>query len=447
MSVWPPVLTIEPIRRAAGAVRLPGSKSISNRILLLAALAGGETVLEGLLDADDTRVMREALGALGVKLQTPAPDRLHVTGCAGEFAVSSAELFLGNAGTAFRSLTAALAFSGGRYVLDGVPRMRERPIGDLVDALNAIGARVAYLGQPGFPPLVIEPAAHLNADRVSVRGDVSSQFLTGLLMAAPLVAPAHGLRIDVAGPLISRPYIDMTLALMQRFGVEVTREGDSFLVPRALYRSPGHLAVEGDASGASYFLALGAVAGGPVRVLGVGRGSVQGDVRFAEALEAMGARVAVGDDWIEASAPTNRRLRGIDMDCNHIPDAAMTLAVAALFADGPTMLRNIGSWRVKETDRIAAMATELRKLEARVEEGADWLRVHPQAVLREATIDTYDDHRMAMCFSLAAVGGVRIHIRDPKCVAKTFPDYFVSLASLVEGVPAASHLTRDQARS
>ncbi len=428
-------------------MRLPGSKSISNRVLLLAALAGGETVLEGLLEADDTRVMREALGALGVKLQTPAPDRLHVTGCAGKFAVNSAELFLGNAGTAFRSLTAALAFSGGRYVLDGVPRMRERPIGDLVDALNAIGARVAYRGQPGFPPLLLEPAAHLNADRVSVRGDVSSQFLTGLLMAAPLVAPAHGLRITVEGPLISRPYIDMTLALMQRFGIEVTRDGDSFLVPRASYRSPGHLAVEGDASGASYLLALGAIAGGPVRVLGVGRGSVQGDVKFAEALEAMGARVAVGDDWIEASAPVTGRLHGIDMDCNHIPDAAMTLAVAALFADGPTMLRNIGSWRVKETDRIAAMATELRKLGASVEEGADWLRVHPQAVLREATIDTYDDHRMAMCFSLAAVGGVRIHIRDPKCVAKTFPDYFVSLASLVEGVPAASHLTRDQARS
>jgi 3-phosphoshikimate 1-carboxyvinyltransferase len=447
VSAWPPVLTIEPIRRAAGAVRLPGSKSISNRVLLLAALAGGETVLEGLLDADDTRVMREALGALGVKLQATTVDRLHVTGCAGKFAVNSAELFLGNAGTAFRSLTAALAFTGGRYVLDGVPRMRERPIGDLVEALNAIGARVTYRGQPGFPPLAIEPAAHLNADRVSVRGDVSSQFLTGLLMAAPLVAPAHGLRIDVAGPLISRPYIDMTLALMQRFGVEVTREGDSFLVPRAPYRSPGHLTVEGDASGASYFLALGAVAGGPVRVLGVGRGSVQGDVRFAEALEAMGARVAVGDDWIEASAPTNGRLGGIDMDCNHIPDAAMTLAVAALFADGPTMLRNISSWRVKETDRIAAMATELRKLGATVEEGADWLRVHPQAALREATIDTYDDHRMAMCFSLAAVGGVRIHIRDPKCVAKTFPDYFVSLASLVEGIPGASHLTRDQARS
>ncbi|HQR56889.1 MAG TPA: 3-phosphoshikimate 1-carboxyvinyltransferase [Burkholderiaceae bacterium] len=447
MSAWPPVLTIEAIRRAAGAVRLPGSKSISNRVLLLAALASGETVLEGLLDADDTRVMRDALVALGIQLRTPALDGLQVTGCAGRFGVSSAELFLGNAGTAFRSLTAALAFSGGRYVLDGVPRMRERPIGDLVDALNAIGARILYRGQPGFPPLLIEPSAHLNADRVSVRGDVSSQFLTGLLMAAPLVAPKHGLRITVAGPLISRPYVDMTIALMQRFGVEVALEGDSFLVPRAPYRSPGRLAVEGDASGASYFLALGAIAGGPVRVLGVGRGSVQGDVRFSEAIEAMGARVTLGDDWIEASAPAIGRLRGIDMDCNHIPDASMTLAVTALFADGPTTLRNIGSWRVKETDRIAAMATELRKLGATVEEGADWLRVHPQPALREAAIDTYDDHRIAMCFSLAAVGGVRVHILDPKCVAKTFPDYFTSLARLVEGVSETPHLTRDQARS
>jgi 3-phosphoshikimate 1-carboxyvinyltransferase len=447
VSAWPPVLTIAPIHRAAGTVRLPGSKSVSNRVLLLAALASGDTQLEGLLDADDTRLMREALSTLGVGLTALGPERLRMSGCAGRFAVGASELNLGNAGTAFRSLTAALAFSGGRYVLDGVPRMRERPIGDLVDALNAIGARISYSGKPGFPPLVIEPASELNADRVSVRGDVSSQFLTGLLMAAPLVAPAQGLRISVAGPLISRPYIDMTLALMRRFGVDVARDGDSFLVPRAQYRSPGQVSVEGDASGASYFLALGAIAGGPVRVLGVGRDSVQGDVRFAEALDAMGARVEMGDDWIEAAAPASGRLRGIDMDCNHIPDAAMTLAVAALFADGPCMLRNIGSWRVKETDRIAAMATELRKLGATVEEGTDWLRVHPLSAMHEATIDTYDDHRVAMCFSLAAVGGVRVHIRDPKCVAKTFPDYFTALASLVDGVPDSSHLTRDQARS
>ncbi len=355
--------------------RVPRASRIA--CLLLAALAGGETLLEGLLEADDTRVMRDALGALGVRLDSADSDRLRVTGCAGRFPVDSAELFLGNAGTAFRSLTAALAFSGGRYVLDGVPRMRERPIGDLVDALNAIGARVTYRRQPGFPPVAIEPASQLNGDRVSVRGDVSSQFLTGLLMAAPLIAPAHGLRISVDGPLISRPYVEMTLALMRRFGVDVARDGDSFLVPRAPYVSPGRLVVEGDASGASYFLALGALAAGPVRVLGVGRRSVQGDVRFADALEAMGARIALGEDWIEAAQPASGCLRAIDLDCNHIPDAAMTLAVAALFADGPSTLRNIGSWRVKETDRISAMATELRKLGANVEDGADWLRVTP----------------------------------------------------------------------
>jgi 3-phosphoshikimate 1-carboxyvinyltransferase len=445
VSEWPSVLTIEPIRRAAGTVRLPGSKSISNRVLLLAALAEGETRIEGLLDADDTRVMRDALAALGIRLETVDGSSLRVTGGGGRFA-PAAELFLGNAGTAFRSLTAALAFAGGRYVLDGVARMRERPIGDLVDALNAIGARIGYAGARGFPPLLIEPANGLASDRVSVRGDVSSQFLTGLLLAAPPIAPPSGLRIAVDGPLISRPYVEMTLALMQRFGVEVQRQGDVFQVPQARYLSPGRITVEGDASGASYFLALGALAGGPVRVTGVGRNSVQGDVRFADALAAMGARVALGEDWIEAAAPVPGRLRGVELDCNHIPDAAMTLAVAALFAEGPTMLRNIGSWRVKETDRIAALATELRKLGASVEEGADWLRVHPPAALRPATVDTYDDHRMAMCLSLAAAGGVEVRIRDPKCVAKTFPDYFVSLATLVDGGPAIQ-ATRDQARS
>lgn len=431
MSDWPPVLTIQPIARAQGTVRLPGSKSISNRVLLLAALADGDTLIAGLLEAEDTRVMREALGALGVQCEMRGSSDLTVRGCGGAFPVATAELFLGNAGTAFRSLTAALAFAGGRYGLDGVARMRERPIADLVEALNAIGARITYRGTPGYPPLQIEPAAQLVADHVAVRGDVSSQFLTGLLMAAPLVAPPQGLRIAVDGPLISRPYIDLTLALMRRFGVEVARTGDAFLVPRAPYRSPGEFAVEGDASGASYFLALGALATGPVRVLGVGRASLQGDVCFAEALQAMGARIAAGDDWIEAAAPASGRLHGVDLDLNHIPDAAMTLAVAALFAEGTSTLRGIGSWRVKETDRIAAMATELRKLGATLEEGDDWLRVHPPAALRSATIETYDDHRMAMCFSLAAVGGVPVHIRDPKCVAKTYPGYFDALAGVV----------------
>ncbi|MGB2816696.1 MAG: 3-phosphoshikimate 1-carboxyvinyltransferase [Burkholderiaceae bacterium] len=422
---------------------MPGSKSISNRALLLSALADGSTELVDLLDADDTRVMREALSALGVLLES-AEGVLCVAGCAGRFPRREAQLFLGNAGTAFRSLTAALAFAGGRYELDGVPRMRERPIGDLVDALNGLGARIRYTGRAGFPPLLIEPAPALTESRVAVRGDVSSQFLSGLLMAAPMIAPPDGLAIGVEGTLISQPYVKMTVALMQRFGVEVHEHGGEFVVPPGIYRSPGRFVVEGDASGASYFLALGAIAGGPVRVEGVGRDSVQGDIRFADALATMGAVIEVGERHITASAPATGRLRAIDADFNHIPDAAMTIAVAALFADGTTTLRNIGSWRVKETDRIAAMAAELRKLGATVEEGPDWLRVTPPTAWREATIDTYDDHRIAMCFSLAAVAGLPVHIRDPGCVAKTFPDYFERLAMLTAG---AVEPMRDQARS
>ena len=411
---------------------MPGSKSISNRALLLSALATGETLLVDLLDADDTRVMREALTDLGVSL-VDSGEGLRVGGCAGRFPIREARLFLGNAGTAFRSMTAALAFAGGRYELDGVARMRERPIGDLVDALNDLGARIRYVDRPGFPPLVLEPATELKRARVAVRGDVSSQFLTGVLLAAPMVAPPDGLHIGVEGTLISRPYVDMTLALMRRFGIVVREDAGEFVVPPGTYRSPGRFVVEGDASGASYFLALGAIAGGPVRVEGVGRDSVQGDVLFADALRQMGAQVEIGEHHLAVAAPETGRLRAIDADFNHIPDAAMTIAVAALFADGPSTLRNIGSWRVKETDRIAAMATELRKLGAEVEEGADWLRVVPPVHWHEATVDTYDDHRIAMCFSIAAAAGLPVHVRDPRCVAKTFPDYFDRLATLTAG--------------
>jgi len=425
-----PDLVLSPISRVCGQVRLPGSKSISNRVLLLAALARGRTELSGLLDADDTRVMIDALGRLGVPVEIDE-GVVRVSGCAGAWPVRAAELFLGNAGTAFRPLTAALGFAGGEYRLDGVARMRERPIGDLVGALRELGAAIDYLGEEGYPPLAIHAGGALARDVVEIRANVSSQFLSGLLMAAPSIAPEQGLRIRVAGELISQPYVALTLALMARFGVKVEVQGREFLVPRATYQAPGVLAVEGDASGASYFLALGAIAGGPVRVLGVGADSVQGDVRFAQFLERMGAQVRVGPDWIEAAAPARGQLHGIDADYTEIPDAAMTIAAAALFAEGPSVLRGIGSWRVKETDRIAAMATELRKLGASVEEGPDWLKVTPAREIRPAAIDTYDDHRMAMCFSLAACAGVPVTIRDPGCVAKTFPDYFDRLAGLV----------------
>ena len=339
----------------------------------------------------------------------------------------------GNAGTAFRPLTAALALAGGDYVLKGVARMHERPIGDLVDGLRQLGADVTYLGNEGYPPLHLKPAAIRPGGVVKVRGDVSSQFLTGLLMALPLTGET--VAVDVVGELISRPYIEITLATMARFGVVVEREGWQRFTVRAgsRYVSPGTIYVEGDASSASYFLALGAIGGGPVRVEGVGRDSIQGDVRFVEALAQMGAVIETGPNWLQARAPEGG-LVAVDLDCNHIPDAAMTLATAALFARGTTTLRNIASWRVKETDRIAAMATELKKLGATVEEGSDFIRVTPVAQLKPAAIDTYDDHRMAMCFSLAAFG-TPLRIYDPKCVAKTFPDYFERFAAVTKAAP------------
>jgi 3-phosphoshikimate 1-carboxyvinyltransferase len=431
-------IDLAPISLVSGTVLLPGSKSISNRTLLLAALAEGVTEVKALLASDDTRHMLAALKQLGVNWAQQGDSRdYRVEGVGGEFPTKQADLFLGNAGTAFRPLTAALALSHGEYNLSGVPRMHERPIGDLVDALRQLGAEVSYLGNEGFPPLAVKPAQNKAAGRVSVRGNVSSQFLTALLMAAPLAR--QEVTIEVVGELISKPYIEITLNLMSRFGVEVERQGWQAFTIRAgqTYRSPGVIHVEGDASSASYFLAAGAISGGPVRVEGVGKASIQGDVRFAEALALMGAKIEMGDNWIEASAPQSGKLKAIDLDCNHIPDAAMTLAIAALFADGTTTLRNIASWRVKETDRIAAMAAELRKVGATVEEGADYIRVTPPIASRIvplASIDTYDDHRMAMCFSLVALGGVPVRINDPKCVAKTFPDYFERLNSIAKTV-------------
>ena len=445
-------LDIPPLTRAAGSVRLPGSKSISNRVLLLAALCDGVTVIEDLLDSDDTRVMLEALATLGCGLERLGPTTVRLRGLAGRLHVREARLFLGNAGTAMRPLTAALtvltALQGGRFELSGVPRMHERPIGDLVEALRQLGGTIEDLGQPGYPPLAVGAPAptplRLDAP-IRVRGDVSSQFLTALLLALPLAAQTRAVTIEVVGELISKPYIEITLRLLARFGVEVQREGWSrFTIPAgARYTTPGRIHVEGDASSASYFVALGAIAAtdAPVTIEGVGLDSIQGDIRFVEAAQAMGALVEG-----EANRLHVRRgawpLRALDLDCNHIPDAAMTLAVMALYADGPTTLRHIGSWRVKETDRIAAMAAELRQLGATVDEGPDWLRVHPLGTdgrgWRAAAIHTYDDHRMAMCASLAAFNPARVPVRilDPQCVGKTFPDYFETLWSVVEAAPA-----------
>lgn len=436
-------LDIPPLTGAHGTVRLPGSKSISNRVLLLAALSEGETVVHDLLASDDTAVMLAALKQLGCTVEQTGHTAV-IGGLGGTLATPQAKLFMGNAGTAMRPLTAALALLGGDFELSGVPRMHERPIGDLVDALRQLGCRIDYLGNDGFPPLHILPSPISIETPIQVRGDVSSQFLTALLMALPLVAhkPIH---IDVIGELISKPYIEITLNLLARFGIAVERQGwQRFTIPAgSRYQSPSEIHVEGDASSASYFVALGAIATGPqehIEIWGIGSGSIQGDIRFVEAAQMMGAKVESGPNSLKVSRGA-WPLKAIDLDCNHIPDAAMTLGAMALYADGTTMLRNIASWRVKETDRIAAMATELRKLGATVEEGADFIRITPPATphdWKSAAIHTYDDHRVAMCFSLAAFNpaGVPVRILDPKCVAKTFPDYFETLFAVAQARPA-----------
>ena len=447
-----PFVDLPPLQRAAGTVRLPGSKSISNRVLLLAGLSQGTTTVHGLLDSDDTRVMLDALRTLGCTLRQDGV-AWRISGLGGQLKVNEARLFLGNAGTAMRPLTAALAvlatLQGGRFELSGVARMHERPIGDLVDALRPLGCQIDAIGRPGYPPLRVSGQAggHLRlADPIRVRGDVSSQFLTALLLALPLAARTHAVTIAVDGELISKPYVEITLNLLQRFGVDVRRDGwDRFTVPAgSAYRSPGSIHVEGDASSASYFIALGAIAAdeAALRIEGVGLDSIQGDIRFVAAARAMGAHVEGGPGWLEV-----RRgawpLRAVQLDANHIPDAAMTLAVMALYARGTTRLSNIGSWRVKETDRITAMATELRKLGATVAEGSDFIEVTAPTHWRPASIHTYDDHRMAMCLSLAAFNRLAgaappcpVRILDPQCVAKTFPEYFETLFDVVTADPS-----------
>ncbi|MES2415865.1 MAG: bifunctional 3-phosphoshikimate 1-carboxyvinyltransferase/cytidylate kinase [Pseudomonadota bacterium] len=446
-------LDIPPLARASGTVRLPGSKSISNRVLLLSALSHGKTTVHDLLASDDTAVMLAALEKLGCRVERKG-STVAIQGLGGRLAnreSGETRLFMGNAGTAMRPLTAALALLGGAFELSGVPRMHERPIGDLVDALRHLGCRIDYLGNEGFPPLrLTPPTGDFSVNQpIQVRGDVSSQFLTALLMALPLVAK-EDIRIEVVGELISKPYIEITLNLLRRFGIDVQRPDggaswQQFTIPAgSRYQSPGEIHVEGDASSASYFIALGAIAasnhGDHIEILGVGADSIQGDIRFVEAAARMGAQITSTPNSLRVSRGRTGEgwpLRAIDIDCNHIPDAAMTLAVMALYAEGTTTLRNIASWRVKETDRIAAMACELRKFGAEVKEGQDYLKITPPTQWSTGAIHTYDDHRIAMCFSLAAFNPAELPVRilDPKCVGKTFPDYFETLFSVTEAVP------------
>lgn len=425
-------LTLPALRHARGDVQIPGSKSLSNRILLLAALSEGDTQITNLLRSDDIRHMLTALEQLGVRYElSDDGTECQVSGLAGPLARGQKlELYLGNAGTAMRPLAAALCIGEGQFELTGEPRMAERPIGDLIDALTPLGAQVQYRGNDGYPPLGIS-AGQLRGGTVQIDGSISSQFLTAVLMAAPLIN--DDLTIEVIGELVSKPYIDITLDVMQRFGVTVTnRDYRAFdIKANQRYISPGRIQVEGDASSASYFLAAGAIGGGPVRVHGTGTASVQGDARFAEVLEQMGAQVTWAPEWIEVS--NNGPLQGVDVDLNHIPDAAMTIATTALFAQGTTRIRNVYNWRVKETDRLSAMAIELRKLGAQVIEDEDALTITPPAKTQSAAIDTYNDHRIAMCFSLAAFGTGTVTINDPGCTSKTFPDYFDRFASITDG--------------
>lgn len=420
-------LTLQPISRVDGTVNLPGSKSISNRALLLAALAHGNTRLTNLLDSDDVKYMLSALQTLGVNF-TLSEDRTvcDVQGNGGPLSTQSAtELYLGNAGTAMRPLAAALCLETQDVVLTGEPRMKERPIGHLVDALRQGGAEISWVEQPGYPPLHLKGG--FIGGNITVDGSVSSQFLTALLMSAPL-AP-QDTQIIIEGNLVSKPYIDITLHLMKQFGVSVDHQDYAVFHIKGgqRYLSPGEILVEGDASSASYFLAAAAIKGGTVKVTGIGRNSVQGDIRFADVLERMGASIEWGKDYIACTAG---KLFAVDMDMNHIPDAAMTIATTALFAEGTTVIRNIYNWRVKETDRLTAMATELRKVGAIVEEGDDYICITPPQTIQHAEIGTYNDHRMAMCFSLVALSATPVTILDPKCTAKTFPDYFCRLSQI-----------------
>ena len=421
-------LTLNPIAQMTGEVTLPGSKSLSNRALLLSALAKGNTTLTNLLNSDDTQRMVAALRLLGVQIKLSEDwQTCQVTGNDGLFTPSQPiTINLGNAGTAIRPLTAVLAMVSGNFVIDGDEYMRERPIGHLTDALEGLGATIRFQQNKGYPPLELT-GGQITGGEVSLSGEISSQFLTALLMALPLAA--RDSIIHIVGDQVSKPYLDITLGMLKTFGVTATNEGyQRYVVPGGQsYQSPEQFLIEGDASSASYFFAAGAITAGPVRVHGLGSDSVQGDYQFLDTIEAMGAHVTRSKNWTEVSGGA---LKGIDVDLNHIPDAAMTIAAMALFATGTTTIRNIYNWRVKETDRMHAMSEGLTRLGASVRTTQDSITIDPPKKIIPAVIDTYGDHRIAMCFSLAALGGAPVTIENPDCTRKTFPGYFDVFQSL-----------------
>jgi 3-phosphoshikimate 1-carboxyvinyltransferase len=417
-------IEIQPSGPLRARIRPPGSRSLTNRALICAALARGESCLNGALESDDTRVMIEGLRQLGIAVEhDPSARTIRVTGCDGRPRAASAELVLGNSGTTVRFLTALATLGHGVYRLDGTPRMRERPIQDLLDALRQLGADAVSEAGTGCPPVVVR-AAGLPGGRAEVAGNISSQFLSAVLQAAPCAA--SDVVLSVRGELVSKPYVAMTLAVMRAFGVETLSDGSSFRVPAPQSYRGCTYSIEPDASAASYFFAAAAIAGGTVTVEGLSHSSLQGDVDFCDCLRQMGCEIIDGDAQITVAG---KPLHGIDVDMNAISDTVQTLGAVALFADGPTTIRNVGHIRHKETDRIAALAAELRKFGAEIEERPDGLRITPKP-LHGAAIDTYDDHRMAMSMALVGLVVPGVVIRDPGCTSKTYPDFFSDLASL-----------------
>ena len=425
-------ITLKASKQVRGCIKLPGSKSITNRVLLMAALGCGVTKLIDPLRSEDTDQMINALIKLGVSVKEVNDDQniIEIKGAEHNFPNKNTNLFLGNSGTTFRPLAAVLAMMRGDYYLSGIERMHERPIKDLVNALKQMGSSIRYEKDHGYPPITINNSSIKISEPIQIKGDISSQYLTALLIAGPI--SNNEFNIEVIGDLISKPYIDITLKLLTKFNIFYNNDNWRLfsLKKDSVYRNPTKIFVEGDASSASYFFAAASLAGS-IEIKGINKDSIQGDLKFLDIISKMGAKIEYKSDSIQVSKASN--LKGLEIDCIEIPDAAMTLAIMAVFADKPTKLKNIGSWRVKETDRILAMDNELTKMGVEVSTTHDSMTIFPQKQLNDnISIETYNDHRIAMCFSLFCLKNLNITIQDPNCVNKTYPDYFKDLKSVIE---------------